>query len=572
MANNSLFPTEILQKIFEYLTEPKDLYRNCQLVCRSWNLATGLSKKEFSVRLLNYQLRPFLGDLKRFSSMGPKVFRITMLPSLGYKCNYDFRAMVNLCQNVSELVFTCSSVYEYVRSINSHEAKLPSIKKIMLQTLKKCTPTLKRYHLWINFRFRDTITHLEIFDLEHMGVLNKSDRLVQFSTSFKHLQNLRVLLQSRDNESVDLDDILSPNKEMKALKLFQLHEVTANKENMTTYPLVTELEITVTKVASVDFFQCIILKFPNLSYLRLLIDEALVHTDLNATENTLIFARFATYCNSIESLGVYYVYNGQAVQMTCLIENKAIVWDEEDMLWDHENMFPEEEFVVDFPADIFEYVEYPSSSAMYDDYLEIDTVTAVEEFENVHPPSTPYEQDYQDMLDDDEYVYRDCLNHLQNLSDGSDFNNGQDYLDYMRNMFDEDLMQRVADEEVTNEGYLDLIESAADEEIATQEHLDAMQNLADEDVMTPEYLDDTYDMEDENGYYDQNYSDTMQDMTEHNEYYDQSYLDSVHNTSEGIDYLATQDFLDSLQRMTEEREYFMTQEDHNIIAVLSKLY
>ncbi|KAI9363310.1 hypothetical protein BD770DRAFT_381225 [Pilaira anomala] len=459
MANNNALPSEILKDIFSYVENPKDLSLNCQLVCKSWNQTADVDRKGISVQLQETEFDIFFADLKRFPTFGPKVRCITVIPFGSVEKDLiQFRKMINLCTQLSELHFKTSESYEYMKGLDSHEAKLPFIEKISVQKLECCSLSFKRFHLWMNFKFRETITHLEVFDLKHIDALSKQDPLVNFVTNFPQIKSLHAYFQNNNTDRIDLGHLLEKNKKIQELKLNRVSQIIVdnhqNEDN--TFPLVKELDIYAISTTNTDLFQFIMKKFENLNSLRLVIKLPVDHNRLSAAENNVILNKFTNYCNSLEKANILFtcnsrqvrVLNGQVYDGTHLTEDDLL---EEERLWQQENLFH-------FDDDAFDHDEFPASIPDEQDYQDmmLNDQPDEQDFNDIWYQESPDEEDYRDSLypdSPDEQDYQDMM-----FNDSPD---EQDYYDAMasQNIFgsDEDDLEGMRAHTLTEEEFNEMV-------------------------------------------------------------------------------------------------------------------
>lgn len=209
LLKDSLLPNEIMNIIFRYVKYVK-IIRRCRLVCKAWNsVATTLCKSKIRVKLNLIECEKLKEDITNFPRLGTIISQI-FIYELSDRLVQDreasvktFRSITDLCPNLINLEFiSLGELHGYLKSLNCKEAKMGRIQKIQVLKLKDQSPSVRRFHLWVNFRYRATITCLEICDL------GKNDALVKFgglNTFIGNFHNLKYLQLQTEAECYTID-------------------------------------------------------------------------------------------------------------------------------------------------------------------------------------------------------------------------------------------------------------------------------------------------------------------------------------------------------------------------------
>lgn len=315
ISNNLVLPPEILKNLFGYLTDKKDITHSCQLVCKSWYFST-LEYVENDIKIMLYhdKIEALLQDIQEFPLLASKIKNITL--PFRFSCTEDaiptFGSLINLCPNLSELLFASAMIFDYLmRDFNSQEISLLNIQIISIRNIERTSLSIKNLHLGINFRFRDTITHLDIFDLEHTGELQHYDKLMDVVSDFLHLKYLKAKFQTKNTETIDLESLMDRNKELQELKLYKINRITLNSLSTITAPnsTLTKLKLEIASEISINVFQYIMDKFENLKNLRLIVHTVLPDDALGASGNkSVLNIFFNQYCRKLDRLNVSFMY------------------------------------------------------------------------------------------------------------------------------------------------------------------------------------------------------------------------------------------------------------------------
>lgn len=308
LSGNYRLPIEILQEIFKKLEANKNELKTCLLVCKTWNFVTqGFFNQDIKIKINDMSLKRLYKDLPAF---GHKVKRLTLnYLSTGTESAVTLRSVLNMCPNLVELQFDFTEVYEYLKALNCHEAVLPSIQHIRVLDLKSCSPAVRRFHLWVNFRFRATITSLEIDDLEENGALKNYGGLIKLASTFPNLTYLRAKCHSivERDLSVNLTSLLLECPKLQELKLYGIGIITNQTDLPNRYPNITKLKL---KVAQIDIrlLQYITTRFENVDNLRLITFNILPNNTLNEQESDKILRDLEAYTDRMKRVNINYKY------------------------------------------------------------------------------------------------------------------------------------------------------------------------------------------------------------------------------------------------------------------------
>lgn len=311
-------PAELLKEIFVQVKDKKDL-KNCLLVCKSWFYTIqAFFSQDIRIKMNDRSINKLYKDLQASPGFGQKVKYITFNQlSSGAELPTRLRNALNLCPNLLELQFDITDVYEYLKAMNCHEMVLPSIQKIRIPDLNACSPAVRRFHLWVNYRFRTTITSLEIADLEDNGALKNYGGLIKLVAQFPNLTYLRAKCHSHAERqlNVDLTALLQVCPKLQELKLYSIGKIINHIKDIpesepTEFTNLTKLKLKVSQI-SIKSLQYITARFKNVNNLRLISYDVTPDNSLTTTEATAILNEFKAYYESFKRLNVNYKYKTQ---------------------------------------------------------------------------------------------------------------------------------------------------------------------------------------------------------------------------------------------------------------------
>jgi hypothetical protein len=308
-------PTELWKEVFN-LANKQDL-KTCLLVSKSWHyIARSFFSEDIQINLNDSRLLKLLKDMDEHQAIGPKVSRITINQlSTGMASPETFRAVINLCPNLLELQFEITDVFHYLKSINCKEALLPNIQKIHIRGLLECSPAVRRFHLWVNYRFRATITSIEIMDMKDNAALKDYGGLVTFASCFPQLKYLKAqcntLIEKQVN--INLTELLKNNEQLQELKLYGIGKITNTLNEISSeitqiaYPSLTKLKLEVANI-NIKSLEYITKRFSKLQSIRMLASNVVPDKSLSETQANDILDEFKVFAMAAKRIHVSYKY------------------------------------------------------------------------------------------------------------------------------------------------------------------------------------------------------------------------------------------------------------------------
>jgi hypothetical protein len=316
--NEHHLPAELLKEIFLNIKDKKDL-KNCLVVCKAWCFAAqGFFSNDIRIRMNDRSLKKLYTDLQAFPAISQKVKYITFHQlSSGAENPATLRSALSLCPNLAALQFDIVDVYDYLKAMNCHEMMLPSIQKIRISDLNSCSPAVRRFHLWVNYRFRATITSLEIADLENNGALKNYGGLIKLVAQFPNLTYLRAKCHSIAERqlNVNLTALIQNCPKLQELKLYGIGRITNDVKDIpdsepTQFPNLTKLKLKVSQI-NIKSLQYIVTRFKNVKNLRLITFNVVPDTSLTSSQADNILGEFTEYSKSFERININYKYKNQ---------------------------------------------------------------------------------------------------------------------------------------------------------------------------------------------------------------------------------------------------------------------
>ncbi|KAK4510587.1 uncharacterized protein ATC70_005018 [Mucor velutinosus] len=311
-------PTELWKQVFT-CTNKKDL-KTCLLVSKSWHyVARSFFSEDIQVNLNDSHLRRLEKDIKAHAHLGSKISRITINHlSTGMATPETFRSVINHCPNLLELEFEIADVYHYLKSLNCKEASMPNIQKIQVRSLLECSPAVRRFHLWVNYRFRSTITSIEIMDMKDNAALKDYGGLVTFASCFPQLTSLKAQCTTLTEKelNINLTELLKNNDRLQELKLYGIGKITntlneiSSEATQMEFPSLTKLKLEVSAI-NIKSLEYITKRFTQLQSLRLLTSTVVPDNSLNETQAKNILSEFKAFAVKPKRIHVSYKYKNE---------------------------------------------------------------------------------------------------------------------------------------------------------------------------------------------------------------------------------------------------------------------
>lgn len=382
-------PTDLWKQVFA-CTKRKDL-KTCLLVSKSWHyVARSFFSQDIQVNLNDSRLHRLNKDIKEHANFGSKISRITINHlSTGMATPETFRSVINHCPNLLELEFEITDVYHYLKSLNCKEALLPNIQKIHVRSLLECSPAVRRFHLWVNYRFRATITSIEIMDMKDNAALKDYGGLVTFASCFPQLLSLKAqcntLIEKELN--INLTELLKNNGRLQELKLYGIGKITNTLNEMGSeatqieFPSLTKFKLEVSEI-SIQSLEYMTKRFTQLESLRMLTSTVVSDKSVDETRAKEILTEFKTFAMKPKRIHVSYKYKNEHFHENngkkrpswithnfLFLEGLSRQYFMDDFMEDEEDDMDEEDYFEDFDEELAEDLMY---SGLYDEFEDDD--------------------------------------------------------------------------------------------------------------------------------------------------------------------------------------------------------
>lgn len=321
----SVLPAEILNEIFSILADQnKRLLSSCALVCRLWYFVSQrFLDSSIHVRVKESKLVSLYKDLMDFPILASKIshLHLVVFSSLGEyipECE-TFQVVINCCTNLIELKFDNNNVYHYLQVLNTHLTELPKIQRIQIANLSSSSPAVRRFHLWLNHRFRKSITKMEIADLGDNDALKNYGGLVELLPKFTELTQLKVksLRDSGDSE-MNLTTVLTLCPTLQEIDFYNIQRMTidetAEEFSSINHGRLTKLKL---KVRDMDIkaLNTITTRFTNVDNLRIITPIIVPDRNLTSEQATTILNNFKNYAKSKKKSNICFSYNGEMTRI-----------------------------------------------------------------------------------------------------------------------------------------------------------------------------------------------------------------------------------------------------------------
>lgn len=614
-------PKEILTEIFKYLTPKKPItskrdLASCLLVCRSWYFAA-MSFFEDCIHLAipDEVFNRLYNDLHNFPILASKISHLKLnKSSTGKEKPETLRSIINLCTNLVELKFAnYNDIYHYLKVLNCPETEMLKVQKIQISTMDAASPAVRRFHVWVNYRFRSTITHLELSDVDVNGALKNYGGLIKMLEGFSSLTHLkaRSVYDGPTTNEFNVSTLLKTCPLLQQVKLYYIGNIVFDNDESTPakYENITKLKLN-TNTIDITTLKHINSHFPNVDKFRLIASRvAHVGAAFTSAESAKIISDFKAYARSKTRSNVRCTYGDELIDIDiggsrskyfgvhfilddmpeALLQELLMMhedWldheDEEDMheFYDIEYIdFLEEQSIADMMME--QHMEQEDEYSDYDDHYQDYSDGEAERLAFQAEHDFYEEQEIMEQLDEQE-IERDeqarlaIEEELARFSEEepdpyyeSDSNHSYDENDLLTNIqgctygeertMDDDEL----DELTYNQEQLDIDDQELDDYLAEQAYFEEQRDLYEQDDYLAEqaYFEEQHeqDLEDAMNQFDEHDIDEEEAMRLHDE--EQEYLENLHSQHmedyiDEMDHLKGQDDLDQMN----ELEYFEQQE------------
>ncbi|CAO3657484.1 unnamed protein product [Mucor hiemalis] len=608
-------PKEILTEIFKGLTpekhttSKKDL-ASCLLVCKAWYFAA-LAFFEEGIRLVipDETFNKLYNDLHNFPILASKVSHLKLDKfTTGKEKPETLRSIINLCSNLLVLGFATNDVYHYLRVLNCPETEMLKVNKIQVSAMDNASPAVRRFHVWVNYRFRSTITHLEIADVDANGALKNYGGLIKMLEDFPNITHLKAK-SVRNGPTINefnVSTLLKTCPLLEHVKLYFIgHLVFDNDETISTkHDVVTKLKLN-TDVVDITALKYINSRFPNVNKLRLIASEVThIGATFNATESTKIVTDFKTYARSMKRSFIQCLYRDEFIDIDIggsrpkSFSSRSVFGGMPDELL-HELMMMHEDWI-------------DAEEEGIDNFYDIDYIDFLEEQDDQSIADMIMEQH---IVDEEEMLFGEQQADIEDDAQSQDYSDGEAErlaFEAKQDYYDEDeAFERFAQEEIEREelerqaweegdimGHSDVehdelhdIDHSYDEEnihtdmigcnfggggLILAEEFTTYQ-LDEDDLADQAYFQELHDIHEQEledaaqNYWDEHDADEEEQMRLAEEsidmYEEQDHLQNLHdmhaeNFIAEMEHFDEQEYLDQVEQQIDELEYFEQQGYH----------
>lgn len=376
-------PAEISNEIFYYL-DKRDI-KKMATVCKSWRqLVSCRLTDSISILLDYYKFTRLLNDLTAFPNFAAKVNQITVVCDDTSGAT-KLRSIINNCVNLQVLKFKETNIYEFVKMLNSRETVMPRIQNIEIMNLSECSPAIRRFDVWVNYRFRSTITTLQFMDVEENGALTNYGGLMKYLDYFPNLISIKICCDGWDDRTVELNlnELLTVKNKLETLYITGVGRVDGDLQNMAEYTSLKKLHLHRLNI-DIKMLTYITKRFTKLEDLSLVASIVTPNDTVPETEAEQIIKDFNEL--PVEKLSLSYHYKGKCYHNSPegnpylitdlfqlgLIFHHSLIANE--FLDEHEQEFLDNQFLdeEDYLDHEFFDDEFPDDDELFDDEDEYD--------------------------------------------------------------------------------------------------------------------------------------------------------------------------------------------------------
>ncbi|KAI7867479.1 uncharacterized protein EV154DRAFT_488320 [Mucor mucedo] len=355
-----LLPEEIMSLIFGYLEKEIDI-KNCRSVCSNWNsrICSMYYNEGFQISLGEENYQKLEDDLLKFPELKMKIRKMNIIcRTLDEYSDYDINLgilipIIKTCSNLKKIRFQAPapSNENYLFPLLTETVDLPCIEEIVTDELIDMEFRTRKTYLKINFKYRNTITSLNINDYEgnysiyrnsysededkrpqliDLDVLrpqvygvryerrwDEYPGLLNYVYSFRNLKVLKLLLL-RIRDVIDITILTESN----LLQLETLHicgeysilyieNTPSHWSRLNSCGSVTELTLRA-RTISVNTLEYVMTYFTNVDRLNLIQKDLLenyTNSSYSEEETPALIMKLNSYCMGKEDADIFFKYD-----------------------------------------------------------------------------------------------------------------------------------------------------------------------------------------------------------------------------------------------------------------------
>lgn len=342
-SKNLLLPSEILRLVFGNIQAKKDI-KQCLLVCKSWRrVAQEYIGQGISIQVKEKNLQDLLDDIHYFgNNVKTIVLSETYSQSNRIKESLIWRDVLIRCPNLISVYLYVSSTYRYLKILKCPEAKMKKIQEIHVDNPEFCRPVIKDLYMWMNVRYRATVTTLEIYDLQNDVTVSKYGGLIKLVSKFPNLTHLKAKSSSRKVQGFDMDleKLLKSAPQLQELKLYGISKIINNSQDTETTDSIENIRLTKLKLKSnvidimaIQYITTYLLK--KVSRLSLVVENVKTNKALPEDKAQKILKDLETSTIGMTRFNLSYRYRGKEFysnygKKPCLSERYYLSEDDDD--------------------------------------------------------------------------------------------------------------------------------------------------------------------------------------------------------------------------------------------------
>ncbi|KAI9364137.1 hypothetical protein BD770DRAFT_462712 [Pilaira anomala] len=338
-----LLPSEILRLVFGNIHSKKDI-KQCLLVCKSWrHVVQEYIGQGISIQVEEKNLQDLLDDIHYFgNNVKTIVLNESYSQSNRIKESLIWLDILIRCPNLISIYLYVSSTYRYLKILKCPEAKMKKIQEIHTNNPEFCRPVIKDLYMWMNVRYRATVTTLEIYDLQNDETVRKYGGLIKLISKFPNLTHLKAKSSSRQVQGLDMDlkKLLKAAPQLQELKLYGISKIINNSQDTETTDSIENIRLTKLKLKSnvidimaIQYITTYLLK--KVSKLSLLVENVKTSKALPEDKARKILKDLETSTIGMTRINLSYRYRGKEFysnygKKPCLYDRYYLSEDDDD--------------------------------------------------------------------------------------------------------------------------------------------------------------------------------------------------------------------------------------------------
>ncbi|OBZ86212.1 hypothetical protein A0J61_05735 [Choanephora cucurbitarum] len=186
-------------------------------------IARSILYNDVYVNCNSTDLRRLLNDLRGFRKLGPTISQLSLHGSKNiYTEAIWLEPIISHCPNLTVIQFEKDNATACLPFMSQAISQLGQLHQIQVTHLDQCSPITQCLYIELNYRFRHTLTQLELANIDTHDSLFSFERLIHFIKDFPCLKGFKASTSTKatlPTLSIDLPSLLLQCSLLESLSL-----------------------------------------------------------------------------------------------------------------------------------------------------------------------------------------------------------------------------------------------------------------------------------------------------------------------------------------------------------------